>query len=217
MNSLIAKIKHDLREYERQEEFEVAGKLDGYLQEAMTIRQGLDTIAQTLNSDEKYHLEERKRKLAQKYDQLGKFGKLTKARTEYFEVKTNINNALRDEATKAKFESQFRQIISTESSYVSSESLYVIEGKTKQLRVILNEILFNSPDFIIRLYYHLSEKKREEFTDPDKATTYMEQGQKALERQNYAELKIVNVNLLHLLPEREEKSILKNFKGTGIG
>jgi molecular chaperone DnaK len=218
VNILVAKIKTELRQNEKSEDYEAAGKLDTYLQEAMVIRQGLDTIGTTLNTDEKYHLEERKRKLAQKYDQLGRFRKLTNARVEYFEKKERLAAAFQHDAVvKDKYEAQYNQVINSEQSFIASESVFLIEAKTKQLRTILSDMLFNSSHFLINLYHDLAARPKDEFTDRQRAMLFLEQGEKALERQNYTELKVVNINLLHLLPEREEYAHLKNFKGTGIG
>ncbi|MBT1687668.1 Hsp70 family protein [Dawidia soli] len=215
---LIAKLKSELRQNEASEDYETAGKLDNYLQEAMIIRQGLDNLSTSLNSDEKYHLEERKRKLAQKYDQLGRFRKLTAARIEYFEVKNRLAFELDHSAeARAKYESQYKQAIESEPSFIASESVFLVEAKTKQLRIILNDVLLASTDFLISLYYDLASRSKDEFTDKQKAIGYLEQGEKALERQNYSELKVINLNLLHLLPDKSEYARLKNFKGTGIG
>jgi molecular chaperone DnaK len=215
---LVNRLKSELRQNEANEDYETAGKLDTYLQEAVVIRQGLDNLSTSLNSDEKYHLEERKRKLAQKYDQLGRSRKLTAARTEYFEVKTRLSYELNnsDEA-RAKYETQYKQAIDSEPTFIASESVFLIEAKTKQLRIILNDVLLASTDFLISLYYDLANRSKDDFTDKQRAIGYIEQGEKALERKNYSELKVINLNLLHLLPNKSEYTHLKNFKGTGIG
>jgi molecular chaperone DnaK len=215
---LVAKLKSELRQNEATEDYETAGKLDTYLQEAMVIRQGLDNLSTSLNSDEKYHLEERKRKLAQKYDQLGRLRKLTAARTEYFEVKSRlVYEFSQNDETRVKYETQYKQAVDSEPGFVASESVFLVEAKTKQLRIILNDVLLNSRDFLISLYYDLAGRSKDEFTDKPRAIGYLEQGEKALERQNYNELKVINLNLLQLLPDKSEYVRLKNFKGTGIG
>lgn len=217
VNILLANLKHELKQNERNEDFEMAAKLDQYLQEAVTIRTSLDQLAGKLNSDEKYHLEERKRRLAQKYDQLGKHKKLTAARLDYLSVKSTITHELANEDVRRKHEAAFNAVVAAEPTFLSTESVYAIEAKTKQLQRIYNDIIINSPEHLIAIFHSLGRMKPDEFSDTKKAQSLMDQGEKALARQNYTELKIVNLELLYLLPEREERSLIQNFKGTGIG
>jgi molecular chaperone DnaK len=217
VDMLISKLKSELRQNETNEDYETAGKLDSYLQEALVVRQGLDNLSTSLNSDEKYHLEERKRKLAQKYDQLGRSRKLTVARTQYFEVKNRLSfEFAQSTEARVKYEPEYKKTIENESGFIASESVFLIEAKVKQLRSILSELLFATPEHLISMYYNLANMPKDDYTDKQRAILYIEQGEKALERQNYSELKVININLLHLLPHKSEYTHLKNFKGTGI-
>lgn len=218
LSILKGKIKKELKEYEAAEDFELAGKLAAFLEEGTQIRTGLTTLNDSLNADEKYHLEERKRKLAQKFDALGKNKKLLVARVEYFDYKERIKSMLTTATDiKNKIESDFNKIVNAEPTFIASESALLIESKVKEMRSLYGELCFNNRETLIIMFHNLSARPLREYTNQNEAAQLITKGEGALSRQNYTELKVVNLSLLHLLPEREEESFIKNFKGTGIG
>lgn len=182
------------------------------------LKEGIGNLEHALNSDEKYHLEERKRKLAQKYDALGKNKKITEARLAYFNTKEEVEIMLaRRSEGKEKLAQRFKAIVDEEPEFISSESIFLIESKQKQLSQIRGEIILSSNEYLVAMFYNLSARNPNEYKEPQRAADFMTKGEGALQRQNYLELKTINLTLLSMLPEKEESSILKNFRGTGIG
>lgn len=216
LSLLIHKIRKDLKEKEGKEDFETAATLREYLAEAMAVEEEVALMKNTLSGDEKYHICERKRRLAQKYDQLGKHARLTKARIEYYQLKGELEARVAEsDDTAAKL--RFKEAVDRENEIMKGHSVYMVESHVKKLRSLNNELYINSDEGIIDLYYRVSVMDNSRFTDKKLAANFKEQGQKALERQNYKELKVIVFNLLHLLPAKKESSVWKNFKGTGIG
>lgn len=217
IDTLILQMKHDVKDYERTEDFEIAAKINQYLEEAIAVKQELDKSVGAVNADEKYHLQERKRRVAQKFDQLDRFKKLSLLRHEYFEVKQNIDQFFHDETIRKKFESEYLTISKNENTFLKVESTLLIEGKVRELRLLRNKLIFSSKDHLISLYFNLAQINQQAYTDKRMAAVFIEQGEKALERQNYDELKVVNIALLNLLPDDDARKVKENFMGTGIG
>jgi molecular chaperone DnaK len=217
IDTLILQMKHDVKDYEQTEDFEIAGKINQYLEEAIAVKQELDKSVDAVNTDEKYHLQERKRRIAQKFDQLDRFKKLSLLRHEYFEMKQNIESFFRDDITRNKFESEYLTISKNESAFLKVESALLIEGKVRELRILRSKLILNSKDHLISLYFNLAQVDRQAYSDKRMAAVFIEQGEKALERQNYDELKMVNIALLNLLPDDDARKVNRNFMGTGIG
>ncbi|MBL3658046.1 Hsp70 family protein [Fulvivirga sediminis] len=216
LSLLVHKIRKDLREKETQADYDGAATLKEYLSEAMLIEEEFALMKNTLSGDEKYHISERKRRLAQKFDSLNKDARLTKLRIAYYELKESVRKQVEthpDESVKAKF----NNIISSENEAVKGQSIFLIEELIKKLKVLRSDIYINSDEGIIDLYYQLARINNSMYKDKKLADSLKDQGQKALERQNYKELKVIAFNLHHLLPEMKENSFLNNFKGTGVG
>lgn len=216
LSLLIHKIRRDLKQKERDEDFEMAATLREYLTEAMAVEEELALMKNTLSGDEKYHVCERKRRLAQKYDQLGKNARLTRARIEYYQLKDLVTRRIKDSDDKSA-SLRFNEIVERENEVMKGQSVYLVEGHVKKLDSLNNDLYVNSDSGIIDLYYRVSTMDNSKFTDEKLAANYKDQGQKALERQNYTELRVIVFNLFHLLPEKKESGAWKNFKGTGIG
>jgi molecular chaperone DnaK len=71
----------------------------------------------------------------------------------------------------------------------------------------------NNPVYLSGLFHHFA--TLDDYTDRRKAQSYIELGEKALQRQNYQELKSVLYSLDALLPD--EKRDEERMKGTGLG
>ncbi|MBL6445137.1 Hsp70 family protein [Fulvivirga sp. 29W222] len=216
LSLLIHNIRKDLGQKEREEDFEMATTLREYLAEAMAVEEEVALMKNTLSGDEKYHVCERKRRLAQKYDQLGKHARLTKLRVEYYQLKERLKKRIDENGDKSA-SLRFGEIVEHENEVMKGQSVYLMEGHVKKLESLNNDLYINSDEGIIDLYHRISIMDNSRFSDEKLAVNYKDQGQQALARQNYKELKVIVFNLLHLLPEKEEKSAWKNFKGTGIG
>ena len=212
-------IAEDLRDAEGKQDFEQAALLQDYLQEALRISRKTEVLHLNLNSDEKYHLEERKRKLAQKYDQVNRDHKLTSLREEYISLKESIKYQLEqtNAGKKPEFERRFGDMTKDEANILRSQSRMLIQTRVKAMNQLHNEMLYYSDPVMIHWYLALSGYDITEFSDKKRAKKLLEQGEKAMERQSYEELRAINSQLSALLPDDKAAEELQiKIKGTGL-
>lgn len=211
---LMKQAKLDLDEYEANEQYELASRAQQVYRDLNTIFDRIQKIGNDDVTDEKYQLEEKKRKLAQQLDSLGKDQRIVGIIEEYFEEKGDCEYVLedaKDEARKQKFE----KIIAKEKEYLASQSSYTIKAKIEELRQLSWEIRRNQTEVWINLFYYYSTRPMQDYKDQKKAKQYIAIGEKALDRKNYDELKVATNTLYNLLPDNKRDA--ERIKGTGIG
>jgi molecular chaperone DnaK len=206
--------KKDMDDYELNEQYEQASRAQYIHGELDDIFDRIQTIGNDDVTDEKYQLEEKKRKLAQQLDALGKDQRIVGIIEEYFEEKSDCEYVL-EEAKDAVRKQKFEKIVAKEREYLASQSSYTIKAKIEELRQLSWEIRRNQNEVWINLFYYYSTQPIQDYKDQKKAKQFIEIGEKALDRKNYDELKVATNNLYNLLPDskRDEARI----KGTGIG
>ncbi|MGB3468408.1 MAG: Hsp70 family protein [Cyclobacteriaceae bacterium] len=212
---LLDQIKNDVRKYEQSEEYELAADINMMLEEATVIKSQIDRINSKLSSDEKYHLEERKRKLAQRFDAINRSNIFSFMLSEYYDKKKRIELQLEESDKPEKYEGDYKKITASDSDIVQSRNVRLLQSKIKELNRVLNELYFDSDMYMISYFLYLSGEGRTEMKDKEAADRLIEQGRGALERKNYEELRIVNIHLGNLLPP-EDKGKRMNLKGTGL-
>lgn len=203
-----------LKTFKNSQQYELAATVQDIQSDLDYISGRLELISTDDVTDEKYQLEERKRKLAQLLDSTGKDQQIVEVTENYFRQKDYCLRNIREENDTARL-TRFEQIIKEESTYLSSQSYYTIKAKTDELINLGWEIVRNKPSTWINNYYFYSNIPPNDYTNPQMAARFMEIGEKALERQNYEELKAAVYQLHNLMPD--DKKTDQQLKGTGIG
>jgi molecular chaperone DnaK len=215
----------DIRQLRR----EAAGKIKSFKKSqqyelaatAQDIQASLDYVASRLEmigtddiTDEKYQLEEKKRKLAQQLDSMGKDQVLTEITELYFRRRNDCAYDIREAADPGK-QASFDKIVADESSYLSSQSYYAIKAKIDELNNLIWEIRRHRPETWISAFYYYANIATHSYTDPQEADRFKEAGEKALEQKNYEALKVTVNQLYNLMPDTGKTG--DPLKGTGIG
>ncbi|MBS0031191.1 Hsp70 family protein [Chitinophaga sp. 22321] len=220
----IGKLKDDIRQlyqkaaakmksFKSRQQYELAAAVQQIQEDLNQVSSRIDTISDDDVTDEKYQLEEKKRKLAQQLDSTGKDQQILEITEQYFKRKEYCLQTIREQEDDSRI-ARFEKITADESSYLSSQSYYTIKAKIDELDDLGWEIRRNKPETWINAYYYYASVTTDDYTDPQKAARFKDAGEKALERKNYDELKVVVNQLYHLLPDTKEGDQLK---GTGIG
>jgi molecular chaperone DnaK len=102
-----------------------------------------------------------------------------------------------------------------EKAYLASQSAYTINAKTEELKKLIWDMKKDQDYTWINIFHYYSGMPLSHFTDEKKAGRYLEVGERALERQNYQELKVAVLALYQLVPDEQKDE--KRMKGTGIG
>jgi len=205
----------DVEEYESSEQYELAESAVNIQYDLDEILTKLESLSETDVTDERYQLEEKKRKLSQQLDSLGKNQKMVAIKEEYYDMKAYGDDWMKDESDALKL--KYNQIFAKEKNYLASESVYVIKNKIDEIREFTwIHVRSKRPEILISSYLYYAQRPIEEYVDIAKHKTHLEMGEKALERQNYAELNTIT-NLMWHNWKFKDQDKNKDLKGTGIG
>lgn len=214
IDDLLRFARQELRRSEYKEEYESAGKLASMVEELERMQARVRTLKADDVTDEKYQIEERKRRIAATLDSSEQSSRLAGIKESYFAEKSTCEALLAEKGTE-KLRLRFENIISKEKEFMSAQSAFIVRGKTEELRSLSWEIQKQDPMMWVSLFHHYSSLPLELYKDTKKMKKYIEVGEKALERQNYEELKIAVYGLYDLLPDDEKGK--QDFSATGIG
>ncbi|MCU0431208.1 MAG: Hsp70 family protein [Cytophagaceae bacterium] len=191
------RIQSEYNEATSKEEYEMAGQL----KQIKTDVELLHLQAERLSSDDvtdwRYQLDDAKRKLASTFDLLTRDKHLVEVKSVYFSAKSSCQFSVEqhgsDEDKRA-----FSELMNREKEVLSSGSKFAIEGLTDKLQQMRHRLDWKTPEYIIFLYYHFSGFEGS-YSNESKAKDLILKGEKALERQNYDELRVVVIQLSHLV------------------
>ncbi|MFY7938845.1 MAG: Hsp70 family protein [Flavobacterium sp.] len=214
IDDLLRFARQELRRSEYKEEYESAGKLASMVEELERMQARVRTLKADDVTDEKYQIEERKRRIAATLDSSEQSSRLAGIKESYFAEKSTCEALLAEKGTE-KLRLRFENIIAKEKEFMSAQSAFIVRGKTEELRSLSWEIQKQDPMMWVSLFHHYSSLPLELYKDTKKMKKYIEVGEKALERQNYEELKIAVYGLYDLLPDDEKGK--QDFSATGIG
>lgn len=203
-----------MKRFKNSQQYELAAIVQDIQSDLDTISDRLEMLTIDDVTDEKYQLEERKRKLAQQLDNTGKDQQIVEVTEQYFKQKEYCLWHIQEEKDEGRL-ARFEQITKEESTFLSSLSYYTIKAKTDELINLGWEIVRNKPSTWINNYHFYANIPPNDYTNPQMAARFMEIGEKALARQNYEELKAAVYQLHNLMPDDKKNN--QPLKGTGIG
>lgn len=192
------------------EEAEVAGnreaaskltKVLGGVQELMAAATDLTADDVT---DQKFQLEDRKRKLAQEMFELTSSKRLNAAKTDYTDAKSELASLVRESGNDRE-RHIMSEIIAREPTFLSSTNPEKIQQITAELNSIRWVILARSPEFLKGMFMHLIER-RVAMNDQIQATQLIENGKRAADREDLDTLRQINARLWDLMPDQEQAS-----------
>lgn len=202
----------DMRNFDKQEEYAQAAVARNVLEEVNGMLRRISSIGQDDTTDERYQMEERKRKLSQLLDEATRENKLVEVHERYFEMKHACEQIIASNNDPSR-QQRLEKIVANEKSYLSARNTYVVETKTRELRELAWEIRRNQDMTWVMIFMNMQDEPLTTFSDQAKATALFEKGEKALERKNYQELQAICWQINSLMPEHKDPRI----KGTGIG
>jgi len=213
VSMLESRLGNEIEDAEENENYEVVeelsklrGDIDELVGEATLLK--IDDI-----TDDRFKLEDKKRRLAQKIHQLTSGKKLEQAKIEYHEVKGEIMamvNQLGDDRERHQLE----EFLAREHAVVTSTSPEKVEAATSALNSLRFQILGRTPQFLVTMFEHLVER-RTSMNDQVQAKSLIDTGRRYAASEDWDNLRTVNGRLWDLLPQPEQQS--KEFRHfTGI-
>jgi molecular chaperone DnaK len=203
---------HNLQDTEDYEQLQVVADMR---REVEAIKVELASAEKSMNSDLKYHLEERKRRVAQKFDTLESEGKGSQEKTRYLDEKRyTLELFEKYPDMERRFRSKYDQIVSSEEEMMKSDMVHFVRVKADELQSLNHEIGWESNEHVERLFFHYKHWLIQEYTDQKRAKQLIEAGDEALDKGRLNEVKSI-LNQLHALLPKELKE--QTIQGTGLG
>lgn len=213
MAKILSGLNGEISDAESNENYEVAAELNGIKKELRSLMIRTNKLPDDDVTDEKFQIEDQKRKLAQRVDNLTRDKHIIKVKMEYFDVKRTAKNAIEDEHATESDKQQFNNIVSREKSFLATNSRMKIQEVIDQLYELRGRIYWKSPEYLVGLFYYYAE--RPDYKDRKRANELIKKGEEAIDNENYQKLRVIINQLYNLLPPKIKKMIDKG--GTGIG
>jgi len=163
-------------------------------------------------TDNKFKLEDRKRKIAQELHQATSTKRIERLRSEYLLVRDEVSELVKESGNDIEKRS-FQEIINREHAFLNTNSLQRLAEHVSRLHGLQFQILMRSPDFLIGWFQSLV-AKRESFNDQVQARNFIEAGKQHIQGEDFDRLLEVNRRLYSLLPQQEKESKeMRHFTG----
>jgi molecular chaperone DnaK len=193
------------------EDFEGSSRIQDAIDALQRIAKRLMNLSGDDVTDEKYKLDEQKRKLAATIDTVSKDTRLRQLQEDYFEWKSHTQSILSAHGSEA-LNVRFKNLVRDEAEFLKGSEA-IIRRKIDDMRQLTWDIRKHDPQYVAGLYLHYALKDPVEYTDEEMAQQLITRGDAALERGNMAELLEVIYRLYDLLIDKDED---ETMKGTGL-
>jgi molecular chaperone DnaK len=212
VNMLEARLSNEIEDAEENENYQVVeglkklqGEIDELVGEAALLK--IDDV-----TDDRFKLEDKKRRLAQKIHQLTSGKKLEQAKIEYREVKGEVMamvNQLGDDRERHQLE----ELLAREHAVVTSTNVEKVEIATSAFNSLRFAILARTPEFLVGMFEHLL-TRRTAMNDQLQAKNLIDAGRRYASIEDWDNLRTINGRLWDLLPQPEQQtSEFKHFTG----
>jgi molecular chaperone DnaK len=202
----------DLAKLINNEDYESGRKLQDAITNLDAIQDRLNYLASDDVTDEKFQLEDQKRKIATIIDGAGKDNRVREIRERYFERK-EIAAYFVGQLQNEHFKKRFTQITQDENEVLNgSES--AIKRKIDELDHLNWDMRKRDLSYLSGVFMYYSMRPDADYRDPSRAAQLKQRGESAIERKSADELLNILYALYDMLIDKGEDEPLK---GTGLG
>ncbi len=192
-------------------------KANALLDDLRSVRERLFALKEGNKSDEKYIIAGKLTRISQEYDKLGGNERIAVLLEDYFHHKERVKEVIDGaDFEKDGLQKQYIKIEQSESSFVNSRNVSVIENKFRQLNDLYWQALSNTTSFLVTRFIEYKAADKTAFTDYRAATSIMKMADEALQKERYPEFRRHIYSISALLVKFKFDSH-QDFKGTGIG
>lgn len=210
--ALEEKLQEEKQEAEGNNNHEAAEKLGKLINQVQTLINSAGTLSDDDVTDDRFKLEDQKRKIAQEMYSATSGKRLDIAKTSYQEIKREVAQLV-NESGNDREKHILTEIISREPVFLKSSNPERIQSEINGLQSVSFQILARDPKFLVGMFGHLSEK-RTSMNDQVQAKQLFENGKRLIEQESWDDLRIVNSRLWDLMPAQEQDSEeMRHFTG----
>ncbi|MEO0899499.1 MAG: Hsp70 family protein [Bacteroidota bacterium] len=215
LNSLAHKVRHEIEDAEDQGNYENAQKMVDLEFDILGLLDRAKKLKDKDTTDEKFQIEDGKRKLAQQVDALTRDKYIIAVKNDYFQEKRDMEAVIETYEAIPEDLRRYDDLLSEEKVILATSSSLRIKDLIKQIQRLKFSIRWKSRRYIRELFASLVYGRFGSFTDQLKAEMLIEQGNKAIEEDNDSQLRVVINQLFELLPPARRTEFYRG--GTGIG
>ncbi|WP_080059205.1 Hsp70 family protein [Spirosoma aerolatum] len=207
----------DLQKALQNEEYETAAQLQELVDRARKLHEQARQAQPDTLTDEKYQLDEAKRKLARQLYTTGPVSnRVIRTKERYYDLMESLQNWFHTlQEIPPKQREEIQQLKANEPEAMRGNNYFRVEGQYAHCRRVYHNTVLYTPTLLVYFFHIYAGLSPQEFTDYQRAQAEIKRGEKALDRQNYDELRGVFLNLLGLTKNAEV--IETRIKGTGLG
>lgn len=198
METLSEKLETEIAEAEEREDFETAQSLTSLKREMGSMQTKSENLSDDDVTDDRYQLEDKKRKLAQEIDNATKNKRTQEAKGSYFETKEECARLINENGNDYE-QKMFNDIVGREQVFLTSNSSIKIKEATDELHSLMIQVLWHTPGFLLAVFKDLSSKKNR-MNDQEQAEMLADAGVRAANDSDWQKLGDINQRLLSLLP-----------------
>ncbi len=201
----------NLDEFTYSEDYESSAALQKIIDDLDAMLQRLNTLADDDITDEKYQIDEQKRKMAFAIDAAGKEQRIRTLKEEYFAWKESTRHFIAETNNEAA-KRRIANLEASENEFLNgSESS--IKRKIEEVRQISWDTRKKNLEYLIGIYFFYYEKEDSEYSDVKKIKQLREKGDAAIERKSAEEL----LNVIYIMYDLWlHKEFDEPLKGTGL-
>jgi molecular chaperone DnaK len=183
---------------------ETADGLGKVLDGVQTLIGTAAELAEDDVTDKRFQLEDQKRKLAQQMFELTSGKRLSQIKAVYQEAKSEVAELVRDSGNDRE-KHVMSEILAREQTFINSTSPEKIQSVVDELERLRYQILFRTPSFLKSMFSHLV-ARRASMNDQIQASQLIENGKRAIERDDIESLRQISNRLWDLMPATEKVS-----------
>lgn len=201
---LETKIQNEIKDAQTNGHKETADGLEKVLDGVQTLIGTAAELAEDDVTDKRFQLEDQKRKLAQQMFELTSCKRLNQVKASYQEAKSEVAELVRDSGNDRE-KHVMAEILAREQIFINSTSPEKIQTVVDELERLKYQILFRIPAFLKSIFSHLMER-RASMNDQIQASQLIENGKRAIDRDDIESLQKINNRLWDLMPATEKAS-----------
>jgi len=205
VEELSEKLDEEIEQATEKEDYETASALSKLKKEMDVVEEETEGLTTDDETDNRYKLEDRKRKIAQEIDSATKNKRLQLAKAHYFETKEKCETII-DENGNDYERKVFNDIIAQEQTFLTTNSPIKIQEKSDELHSIIGQIRWRTPEFL-RNSFEWLKSEQAKMNDQNAAKSLIDAGKFAIESQNWDRLKEINYGLLDQLPKTTREQL----------
>jgi len=195
---LETKIQKEIEEASKNGNHESAEGLERLHSRIQSLISEVGSLVHDDVTDDRFKLEDKKRKLAQDVFELTASKRVDAAKSAYVNSKDEVGGLV-SESGNDREKHIYREIVAREQTFVNSTNPERIETATGELDRLRWQILMRTPDFLVGMFEHLV-ASRASMNDQVQAKQFIEAGRNHISNQDWDDLKQVNGRLWDLMP-----------------